>query len=145
VGGGGSVGIDFSDSYYKRVGSTNVYKGPDGDQIHKLWVTDKFGGKSDETPGSARCRIVIHCVRVDGAGNPIPNTDRPITIYGKPLALEVDLSDYTFGTPEGGSKDIFYHPTRKLVGNIEVFVGASPNPLPHPFPMGGSVEVLNLY
>ena len=147
VGGGGSVGIDFSTDYYKRVGGTNMYRGPQGDKLHKLWVTDKFGAKMDRTPGSVRSRIVIHCVAVDPAGMPIPNTDKPITVYGSPLAIEVDLSDYEFLTPEGGSKDIYYNAQRKLTGNIEVYVGNAPQPLPHAVPTGGNciIDFLNTY
>ncbi|MFN2491706.1 MAG: hypothetical protein ABR501_02340 [Pyrinomonadaceae bacterium] len=146
IGGGGSVGIHFNSNYYKRIPHTNLFKNTVGDMLHKLWVTDRFGANRDRTPASSRCRIVMHCERFDASGNPIPDTDSPITLYGRPLAIEFNPDDYPYGIPTGGQDPIYYHADRKITRDIEVWLGSVAQPS-FPPPTGGtfSIKVVNSY
>src|ERR1700741_4519501 len=63
VGGGGSVSINFSESYYERVTGTNKFVNKKGDYIHKLRILNKYSSPTpgpDPTPKNRDCRIVIH-------------------------------------------------------------------------------------
>ncbi len=147
VGGGGSMGAFWDHSHYKpQPGGGPRTRFVSTDRIEKLRIIDKFGGSSDKTPSTDNCRIEIHCQDFDAQGNPIPNSDSPIVIFGNPLVVEINPADYEFGIPDGSQLSMFFKHTRKLTGTVDVFEGAATQPtVRHPLPTGGvcTIDVLN--
>lgn len=113
VGGGGSVGIDFDENYYKLVPQTEKYSNITGDTIHKLWVIDKHGTMTDCKLPRADCTVTIHAK--------YQNVDSAITIYGAPMGVKFAALEYPSEEPEPGSaKKIHHNKNRKITDRIEV-------------------------
>ena len=147
VGGGGSVGICASISHYipQATGGPRT-KFVSTDRIEKLRIIDKFGGSVDRTPSTVNCQIVVHTTDFDDQGNPIPNSDSPIVVYGNPLTLEFNTADYPFGVPDGSQTALFFKLRRKITGTVDVFENGAVQPTAqHPLPTGGvcTIDVLN--
>ncbi len=150
IGGGGSVGVGFDLSHYIRVpsapGQRTKFENRVNDQLLKLRIIDKFGDAPDRTPSDVNCRIVVHCEDFDDQGNVKPNSDSPVTIHGNPLAVEIKVEDYSYGTPIGGTREMFYSATRRITGAVDIFEGTATTPtIQYPVPTGGkcTVDVLN--
>jgi len=147
IGGGGSVGICFNLNHYipQATGGART-RFVSTDRIEKLRIIDKFGGSSDNTPSTEDCRIVVHCEDFDDQGNPIPNSDSPIVIFGNPLTVELNTADFQFGIPNGSQTQMYFQLRRKITGTVDVFEGAATQPTAqHAVPAGGvcTVDVLN--
>lgn len=113
VGGGGSVGVDFSETYYKKVPQTDKYVNTSNDTIHKLWIIDKHGTMTDCPLPRPNCTIKIHAKH--------QSVDSPIEIYGAPMGLKFAGSEYPLDLPEPGStKKIHLNKNRKITDRIEI-------------------------
>jgi subtilisin family serine protease len=147
VGGGGSVGVCFDLAYYKpQAGGNPRTKFVSSDRIEKLRLIDKYGGQVDKTPATVDCRIVVHTELLDEQGNPIPNSDSPVVIYGSPLVVELNTADYEYGIPTGSSNSMYFKLRRRITGTVDVFEGTATQPTArYPVPTGGicTVDVLN--
>ena len=147
IGGGGSVGICFDLNHYKPQATGGARtRFVSQDRIEKLRIIDKFGGSSDRTPSTVNCRIVVHCEDFDDLGNPLPNSDSPIVIFGNPLVVELNTADFQFGVPDGSINSMYFKLRRKLTGTVDVFENGAAQPTArHPVPAGGvcTIDVLN--
>lgn len=147
VGGGGSVGICFDINHFvpQATGGPRT-RFVSSDRIEKLRIIDKFGGSIDRTPTTVNCQIVVHTADFDESGNPIPNSDSPIVVFGNPLVVELNTADYPFGVPDGSLSALFFKLRRKITGTVDVFENGATQPTAqHPLPTGGvcTIDVLN--
>jgi hypothetical protein len=136
VGGGGSVGLDFDETYYKNIPNTNKFVSTNGDKIHKLWIIDKHGTMVDCPLPQANCTITIHSKEPGGP-------DSALTINGSPLGVEFVKSEYPLEYPEQGSdKKIHLNKKRKITDRIEIRDNGSGVTTYCKVPTGGSCTII---
>ena len=111
IGGGGSVGIDFSAAYYQQIPNTDKFQNL-SDSADQIWVIDKYGSLVNATPFKDSGWVDIHCF--DSGG-----TKSGIRIYCKPLAIEFDTVEFPMKTPN--KKKIRYCDKRSIGKNILVW------------------------
>ena len=139
VGGGGSVGIDFDENYYKLIPSIETYINGKGDTIHKLFVIDKHGRITDCALPQANCTITIHSKK--------GNDDSAIQIFGDPLGVKFAGAEYVLEDPEdptgGTGKKIHHNKDRKITG-IDILDNSHPNipPTPVNVPADGKCTII---
>jgi hypothetical protein len=105
VGGGGSIGIYYSEFRFTADAQQKLVKADD--YLHKLWLLDKYGALEDITPRNADCEITVFCGKSKGE-------NVVIKIYGKPYGLWFDPKQFKLGYPPGGAKKIHHHKRRKI-------------------------------
>jgi hypothetical protein len=103
VGGGGSVGIDFSQKFIES--GANKFSRVQ-DSLHKLWLIDKYGGLENITPSTGKCVVKIDCKKGGKTST--------ITIIGNPLSITFDVGEFKKGKPKGGNKEIYHHMKYKI-------------------------------
>jgi hypothetical protein len=113
IGGGGSVGIDFSAAAYQQVPHTNRFQNA-SDSAEQVWVIDKHGALDNAIPFKETGWVEIQCK--DSAG-----TISSIRIYNKPLAIEFDPIEFPSKTPAGGHKKIRLCEKRSIGKDILVW------------------------
>ena len=132
IGGGGSVGIDFSSIHYTtRVGKAGFSHTED--TLHRLWLIDKYGALKNITPEHEDCVVKVQCKKGSKWSE--------ITITGRPLTIDFDTGEFPKKKPDDGAKELHHNKKYKIV-KIEVLDNVTHKTIPYEPPTKGKCTIV---
>lgn len=131
IGGGGSVGIDFDDQYY-REGAPGQFVAS-RDTIHRLWLIDKHGGLQNITPGSENCQVTIQCKRRGKTTN--------VIVQGTPLGISFERDE--FADRRARKRRPAFLNVNHKIQKLEITVGGVTKPIELPSDKKCTIVVVN--